>query len=161
NPIASAILEGEPETGVSLMRMDRGLDTGPVYAKSRIPILPDDTTESLTPKLADVAGDLLVEHLPGLLSGSIDADPQGPGASLTRMMTKYDGWIDFSRSANKLDRQVRAMWSWPRAWTTGGNGERIQVHAASLEALEQGNPGTVFHRDRRVLVATGEGALAL
>lgn len=161
NPIASAILEGESETGVSLMRMDHGLDTGPIYDTSHIPILPDDTTESMTSKLADAARELLIENLPVLLAGSIDAHSQGPDASLTRMMTKNDGWIDFSRPANELDRQVRAMWSWPRAWTTGSNGERIQVHVASLEPEEQGSPGTVFHRHRRVLVSTGEGALVL
>lgn len=161
NPIAAAIAEGEGETGVSLMKMDRGLDTGPVYATMSTPILPDDTTESLTPRLADIAGELLAAHLPALLAGSIEAAPQEPGATLTRLMTKDDGWLDFSRPAIELERHVRAMWPWPRAWTTTASGERIQVHAAAVVSGIREAAGTVLHRERRVLVATGEDAIEL
>src|SRR5690606_18730628 len=79
NPIATAIAEGESVTGITLMQMDRGLDTGAIYATSRIDIDDTDTTESLTPKLAILAGDLLEENLAALLAGSLTATPQGPG----------------------------------------------------------------------------------
>ena len=141
NPIASAIAEGDDITGVSLMRMDRGLDTGPVYATAEVAISETDTTESLTPKLADAAGDLLIEHLPGLLQGDLHPVPQGEGATLTRMMSKNDGWLDYARPAVELERQVRAMWSWPRAWTTNDDGERIQIHSADVLQEAVGKPG--------------------
>lgn len=161
NPIAAAIACGEPETGVSLMRMDRGLDTGPVYATTTLSIRPDDTTETLTPRLADAAAELLEGQLSALLTGQMEAEPQGRGATLTRPMTKDDGWLDFSRPAADLERQVRAMWPWPRAWTTTASGERIQVHAAGLGPQVSESPGTVVHDGRHVFVAAGEGALRL
>jgi methionyl-tRNA formyltransferase len=161
NPIASAIAEGEDVTGVSLMLMDRGLDTGPVFATTRIAIEDDDTTESLTPKLATAAGDLLEDNLQALLNGSIEAVPQGAGATLTRMMTKADGWIDFSNSAAALERHIRAMWPWPRAWTTNDGHVRIQVHAADVSAEVVGGPGLISRRGNDVHVGTGGGSLML
>lgn len=160
NPIAAAIAMGEGQTGVSLMRMDRGLDTGPVYAMRSIEI-DSETTESLTPRLAALAGDLLMSHLEALLSGAIESAPQGEGATLTRLMTKDDGWLDFSRSAVELERHVRAMWPWPRAWTTGTDGTRIQIHAADVVRYEDLAPGHVRNDGRNVTVGTADGALAL
>lgn len=161
NPIASAIAVGENITGVSLMGMDRGLDTGPVYARTDVSIAHDDTTESLTPKLAKAAAELLNRHLASLLQGTLKAVPQGGGATLTRMMTKNDGWLDFSLSASELERHVRAMWSWPRAWTTNDAGERIQVHAVYVMLETVGQPGEVTHRGKDVIVGTREGSLVL
>ena len=161
SPIAAAIAEGEPVTGVSLMRMDRGLDTGPVYATIEVDIRDNDTTESLMRRLAGAAGELLVTHVTRLLSGSLEARPQGAGAALTRPMVKDDGWLDFSRAAVELERRVRAMWPWPRAWTTSEDGQRAQVHAAAVRAPVAAAPGTVVREDTSVLVATGDGALEL
>lgn len=161
NPIAAAIAMGERETGVTLMRMDRGLDTGPMYANVTIVVGDDDTTESLTPKLADVAGDLLIEHLGALLDGTAEPAPQPDGATLTRQMSKADGWIDWSRPADEIERHVRAMWSWPRAWTTAENGERIQVHRALVSDSVPGASGMVHHDGDRVLVSCGKDALEL
>lgn len=161
NPIASAIADGATETGVSLMHMDRGLDTGPVYATTTVSILPGDTTESLTPKLAVAAADILDANLMLLVEGSIEAVPQGSGASLTRMMTKDDGWLDFSRSAVELERHVRAMWPWPRAWTTSASDERIQVHESEMGPDVSREPGTITHHGKQILVATNEGSLSI
>jgi methionyl-tRNA formyltransferase len=161
SPIASAIAEGEDVTGVSLMLMDRGLDTGPVYATTRIAIEDDDTTELLTPKLATAAGDLLEDNLQALLNGSMEAVPQGAGATLTRMMTKADGWIDFSKPAIAIERHIRAMWPWPRAWTTNDEHVRIQVHAADVSAEAVGAPGLISRRGNGVHVGTGGGSLVL
>jgi methionyl-tRNA formyltransferase len=160
NPIASAIAMGEERTGVSLMRMEQGLDTGPVYATSDIHV-GRETTESLTMKLAQLAGDTLANHLDALLAGTIDAQPQEEGATLTRLMTKNDGWLDFSRTALELERHVRAMWSWPRAWTTTADGSRIQLHETAVDQETRLSAGTVRNDGRVVLVGTGDGALVL
>jgi methionyl-tRNA formyltransferase len=161
NPIAAAIAMGESETGVTLMQMDRGLDTGAMYAQSRIDIAPDDTTETLTPKLAEVAGDLLASNLDALLAGQLTPEPQPEGATLTRQMTKSDGWLDFHRPADELERHVRAMWSWPRAWTTTDDGERVQIHAARVVDDMELQPGIVVHRGKKVLIGCGTDALEL
>ena len=161
NPIAAAIAEGEARTGVSLMHMDAGLDTGAVYATIEVDITDEDTTELLTPRLADAAGELLVRHLAGLLDGSLPPMPQDAGATLTRPMTKADGWLDFGRPSAELERRVRAVWPWPRAWTTGEQGERIQIHAATVHEAVAEAPGTIVGRGQEMLVATSDGALAL
>ena len=161
NPIAAAIAEGESETGVSLMRMDRGLDTGPVYAMDSLIIRNTDTTEDLTPRLADLAGDLLIRNMPSLLEDELKAEPQAEGATLTRPMKKDDGWIDFTRSAVEIERHVRAMWPWPRAWTMAADGSRIQIHAATVVDDAGRAPGQVGRDGKRVTVGTGDGGLAL
>jgi methionyl-tRNA formyltransferase len=120
-----------------------------------------DTTESLTPKLAAAAGELLNRQLAALLKGSLNAEPQEEGATLTRMMTKADGWLDFSRPAVQLEKHVRAMWPWPRAWTTDPTQNRIQIHAADVNIESVGQPGEVVHRGQDVLVGTAEGSLTL
>jgi methionyl-tRNA formyltransferase len=162
NPIAAAIAKGESETGVTLMRMDRGLDTGPVLAMRSLAILPDDTTATLTGKLAQVGADLLTDSLGGLLAGVLPDRPQGPGATLTRPMTKDDGWIDWHQPAAGIERHVRAMLPWPRAWTTFPDGSRLQVLVASVEmqALDA-EPGTLLVDGSRCEVATGDGVLQL
>lgn len=161
NPIAAAIAMGEPETGVTLMRMDRGLDTGDMYAKTSLDISPSDTTGSLTPPLAEIAAQLLETNLAGLLDGSLQPAPQGERSTLTRQITKADGWMDFTRPAVELERHVRAMWSWPRAWTTSVSGDRIQIHQSAVDETIEANPGVVIHDGERVLVGTGGGALEL
>jgi methionyl-tRNA formyltransferase len=160
NPIASAIAMGEERTGVSLMRMEQGLDTGPVHATCDITV-GSETTESLTLKLSQLAGDLLAKHLDAILVGTIDAQPQEEGATLTRLMTKNDGWLDFSRPALEIERHVRAMWSWPRAWTTTSDGTRIQVHETAVDQEMRLTAGTVHNDGRVALVGTGDGALVL
>lgn len=161
NPIAAAIAEGEEVTGVTLMQMERGLDTGPIYAATVVDILEDDTTGSLTPRLAHVAGDLLSEHLPALLDGSLPAVPQGEEATLTRQMVKADGWLDFTRPAEDLERHIRAMWPWPRAWTTAPGGERIQVHAAGAMEETVSAPGVTARRGGTLVIGTDNGTLVL
>jgi methionyl-tRNA formyltransferase len=131
-PISAAILRGDAETGVSLMRMESGLDTGPVYQMSRLDITETDTTESLTPKLAVCAADLLEQSVAQLFDQSLQPVPQDSGATLTRPLVKADGWLDWTRPAAQLERHVRAMWAWPRAWTTLPDGTSLQIHQASV-----------------------------
>lgn len=161
NPIAAAIRDGAEVTGVSLMRMERGLDTGPVLATGKVDITRNETTASLTPKLARVAGDLLDQHLADLLAERLEAVPQAEGATCTRPMTKDDGWIDWIASAIDIERHVRAMWSWPRAWTTLPNGERLQIHRSHLMNQVTGEPGGIIAAERQLVVACGDRSLVL
>jgi methionyl-tRNA formyltransferase len=169
-PIAGALLAGEVETGVTLMRMDVGLDTGPIVAARRIPILPAETAGELTSRLADVGATLLVQTLPAWLTGGIVPVAQDPTqATMTQLLRKEDGRLDWTRPAAGLARRVRAFTPWPGAFTLW-NGRQLKVLRAApltwpLEA-PQSVPGTV-HLDAsaggpaRLVCACGEGALAL
>jgi methionyl-tRNA formyltransferase len=161
-PIPAAILNGDRETGVTLMRMEAGLDTGPVLGAWPEAIRAADTTESLTRRLADIGANLAVDLLPVYTRGELTPAPQPEfGATLTRPLTKADGWLDWTRPATELERAVRAFWPWPRAWTT--DGERIvQVHeAAVVPGLVAKPPGTVIADSGELVVACGEDALRL
>jgi methionyl-tRNA formyltransferase len=163
SPIMAAIAQGDGETGVSLTVMDAGIDTGAVISVERAVVADDDTTESLSARLAVIGGTQLIRDTPRWLRGEITAAPQSDGgASLTRLLTKADGWIDWRRPAVEIERHVRAMWPWPRAWTTV-DGEPIQVHRAAVVAADSAgqNPGRVLSARRRLVVACGEGALEL
>jgi methionyl-tRNA formyltransferase len=161
-PINAAILEGDAETGVSLMLIELGLDTGPVIDVARVPIDRDDTTESLTIKLANAGAALAVEAIPRFVRGEIEAVPQPEaGASAVRQLEKSDGWIDWNGSAAAIERMVRAMWPWPRAWTQF-RGEPIQIHRADVAETTSGDlPGTLRVENKRVLVSTGDRDLIL
>jgi methionyl-tRNA formyltransferase len=162
SPISAAIFEGRDETGVTLMSMDIGLDTGPMLARSTLAIAPGATTASLTPQLAQLGADLLIEALGGLIEQSIAPEYQDDrGATLTRPLVKADGWIDWTMPAVEIERQVRAMWNWPRGWTTL-RGEPVQVHRATVDAAaSDASPGTVESDHGRPSVITGEGRLIL
>ncbi|MGI9252426.1 MAG: methionyl-tRNA formyltransferase, partial [Thermomicrobiales bacterium] len=160
SPILTAIAEGESETGVTLMRMDAGLDTGDIISSIAAPVTTTDTTESLAAVLAAAGAELAASELPRFARGELRARPQPGGATITRMQTKDDGWIDWSRPATDLERHVRAMWPWPRAWTTLG--ERvIQVHRAAVAEGGAALPGSVISRKGALIVQCGDGALAL
>jgi len=159
SPISAAILDGQPETGVTLMQMDTGLDTGPVLATRSIPIAPEDTTASLTPRLAEIGAQLLIDTLPGIIDGSIQPVPQDDdSATLTRPLMKADGWIHWSQPAIHIERQVRAMWEWPRAWSTL-DGQPVQIHRATVtECPGEHAPGTLLEGP---LIVTGADCLRI
>lgn len=158
SPISAAILNGDEETGVTLMRMERELDTGPMFDVSRIGIASDDTTASLTGRLSIVAGELLVKNLDGLLTGSLAGVTQPAGATLTRPLVKADGWIDWSQSTAEIDRHIRAMWAWPRAWTTLPDGSPFQIHQARTNAIaDPAAPGSTSTDDKALHVRCGDG----
>ena len=161
-PIPAAIAAGDRETGVSLMVMDEGIDTGAVISEERAPIAENDTTKSLGSRLAQLGARQLVRDLPRWADGSLRARPQSDrGATLTRPLTKADGWMDWSRPAAELERHVRAVWPWPRAWTTV-DGTLLQIHrAAVVGAASAAAPGAVVPDRKRLLVATGNGVLEL
>lgn len=161
SPVAAAILEGDYETGVSLMLMNEGLDTGPVVATATIAIDPADTTESLTARLAHAAARLALEAIPRYVAGELPPVAQArEGASRVRPLVKADGWMRWTQPAPVLERQVRAMWPWPRAWTTTDAGP-LQIHRASVIEVEGDAPGVLTVARDGVWVACGHGALRL
>jgi len=161
SPINHAILAGDAETGVSIMRMDEGLDTGPVYGVRRCPVETDDTTASLTLRLSRLGAELLLELLPGIVAGSLVPVPQpAEGVTHAPLLDKKDGWLDLTLPAVGLARRVRAMNPWPLAFVSRA-GQRVQVLAArSTEG--HGEPGAVLAAGPRgVEVACGDGVLVL
>jgi methionyl-tRNA formyltransferase len=164
SPIAAAILNGDDRTGVTLMVMDRGLDTGPILAAAELAIAPDETTATLSQRLATLGADLTIDRLPVYAAGTLAPVPQPTsGVSLTRPLVKADGWLDWRHGAVALERQVRAMWPWPRAWTTLDS-DPLQIHAAATRAVSRPDDdvGALLELDGLPVVDCGGGeALAL
>jgi methionyl-tRNA formyltransferase len=171
SPIVAAILAGDQDTGVSIMLMDEGLDTGPILAKQATPIDPQDTTGTLFDRLADLGAETLLRTLPLWLAGSITPEPQDSSqASLTRILTKDDGLLDWSRAATQLERAVRAYHPWPGAYTSWNSQTlkvlKAHVLAASVQEPPDRRPGRCFlagesSKDRLLCTCCGEGSLAL
>jgi methionyl-tRNA formyltransferase len=161
-PIPAAILAGDGETGVTIMLMDAGMDTGPIIAQRRTPIHPDDTTASLSARLAELGAELLLEVLPGWLSGELTPQPQDDAqATYCGLIRKEDGGIDWTQPAEFIARQVRAYNPWPGAFTFW-RGQRLKVlRARPVEAPTDSPPGTVTLVERLPGVITGEGVLLL
>ncbi len=129
-PVAATILAGDAVTGVTLMRMDEGLDTGPVLAQREVPLDGTEIAPDLEARLAVLAADLLVEMLPGWLAGTLEARSQPmDGATLTRPLRRADGLLDPERSAVELERQVRAFQPWPGSFLEA-EGERLIIWCA-------------------------------
>jgi methionyl-tRNA formyltransferase len=161
SPVAAAILAGDSETGVSIMRMEAGLDTGPVYAVRSLPIGPGVTTPDLTADLARIGANLLVEVLAGLEDGSAVAEPQDEAeATHAPRLTRADGEIDWAAmSAVEVDRRVRALQPWPGTIAELA-GQRVRIVAGAPLAMvaEDVEPGgLVAVAQRACEVATREG----
>jgi methionyl-tRNA formyltransferase len=156
-PIPAAILNGDAETGITLMMMERGLDTGPIVAVAKTPIEPTDTTETVTARLAEIGARLAADKIPDLIAGRIECYPQPAEATAVRPLTKADGQIDWRQPAAHIERQVRAMWPWPRAWTQVGD-RQLQIHAASVvPGSASVKPGTVAIVDSKPAFHCGDG----
>jgi methionyl-tRNA formyltransferase len=133
SPIASAILQGNEVTGVTIMLMDKGLDTGPVLAQRMAPILTEDTTGSLTARLAEIGAQLLLETIPLWIEGKIKPQLQNEkGASYTRIITKEDGKVDWAMTALELWRRVRAYDPWPGCYAQWQEKRLRIIEAAAL-----------------------------
>ncbi|MBA2287977.1 MAG: methionyl-tRNA formyltransferase [Ktedonobacteraceae bacterium] len=166
SPISEAILQDDSETGVTIMLLDAGVDTGPLLLKRSIPIAPDDTTRSLTGKLATLGREALLEALPQWIAGQITPEPQDEQQSThTHMLRKEDGQIQWQRPAPVLARMVRAYDPWPGSYTSW-QGKRLKIitaHAQALEPDREVTPGTVSLREeagQQVLaIVTGAGFL--
>jgi len=161
-PINAAILAGDEETGVTIMHMDVGLDTGPMLAKKSIRIRRDDTAGSVLQALSMLGADLLIETLSEYFSGNLKPVPQPEeGATYAPMLKKEDGLLDFTNSAVEVERHVRAMNPWPGAWFEW-NGNPLKVMRASVVSGEKGLvSGTRFTVAGRPAVRCADGVLIL
>jgi methionyl-tRNA formyltransferase len=157
-PIQRAIMAGDDETGVTIMQMDEGLDTGAILLARRLTIAPDDTGGSLHDRLAALGARLIVEALARLAAGALAPYPQpAEGVSYATKLAREEGRLDWRQPAEALARRVRALNPWPGAWCELA-GERIKVLAA--EAAEgAGQPGKLL--DDRLTIACSAGALRL
>lgn len=151
-PIQRAIMAGDQETGICIMQMDAGLDTGPVRLRAALPIAEDETAGTLHDKLADLGGDLIVAVL-----GDLDAHPPVPqieaGVTYARKIEKSEAAIDWTAPAERVDRQIRGLAPFPGAWCLIG-AERVKMHL-SARAEGQGAPGAVIAAPLRVACGTG------
>jgi methionyl-tRNA formyltransferase len=135
-PINAAILAGDEETGITIMKMDVGLDTGPMLSKRSIRLTPDHTAGSVFQALSQLGADLLLETLPDYLSGKLQPVPQPEeGATYAPMMKKEEGKLDFTNDVNELERRVRAFNPWPGAFMDF-DGVMLKVHRAHVEQGE-------------------------
>lgn len=138
-PIQHAILAGDAETGVTIMRMDAGLDTGPMIATAATAIGVRETAGELTERLAALGAALLVDTLPAWFAGTAIAAPQDDGAAThAPRLTREDGRLDAAEGALRLERRVRAMHPWPGAWLTMPDGAVLKVLAADVVAGSAG-----------------------
>lgn len=157
-PIQRAILAGDSETGVTIMRMDEGLDTGAMLLRQAAPIEATTTAGALTDRLAALGGELVVAALDRLIAGDLKPQPQPEkGVTYARKLSRDEARLDWRAPAAQLERQVRAFDPWPGAFFMAGD-ERIRVLSAEImRHAGTEAPGTVL--DSRLLIACGEGAL--
>ncbi len=162
SPIPAAILNGDKTTGVSIIEMVRKLDAGPIVAQREVELHGDETAETLSIELANLAARMMPDVAADWCNGRIDSRPQDDeSATITRELTKDDGRIDWSRSAVEIEREVRAYSPWPTAWTTL-DGKRLVVHSAKVWSEHgRGEPGMVGQAGRRVIVTCGASCLEL
>lgn len=168
-PIQWAIAEGDTESGVCLMRMEAGLDTGPVVATLRTPISDQDTGRTLHDRLAVLGGQVVVDNLAAYLAGGLKPVPQPvEGVTYARKITREDGRLDWAMPARVLWRRLRAFDPWPGAFcflpasVAGGARKLLKVHSVAVVDEVSGMPGTVVPGGRdELMVACGQGALRL
>lgn len=161
-PVPAAILNGDDTSGVTLIKLDEGMDTGPIIAQREASVYPDDTTERLTRRLFEHGATLLIDTLPQWAGGDIVPSPQDEKrATVTRRLSKKNGEIDWMHSAPEIERQIRAYYPWPGSYTRW-NGKQLKIITAFAVPGSTLEPGVVFRlADRRVAVGTGGGIILL
>ena len=165
-PIQWAILNGDAETGVTIMKMDAGLDTGAIVSEARTGITAEDTSQTLHDRLAQLGGALLVRTIPDYVAGKIIPQPQpAEGSSYARKIKKEDGRLDWSQPASVLWNRVRGLTPWPGTFSflqTEPTPTLLKIWRAEMVADVRGAPGEILSANRDGLtVACGEGALRL
>lgn len=163
-PIQWAIVNGETETGITTMLMDEGMDTGAMLLQEAVPITPDDTAGTLSPRLAEIGGGLLVETIARLKAGTLVPRPQDASqATLAPLLTKEDGAIDWALPATALANRVRGLSPWPGTYTPGASGNRWTIwRALALPGPITKPPGMIVAvTNEAIHVATGDGILAV
>lgn len=160
SPIQYAILNGDAETGVSLMLLDEEMDHGSIIAQTKCAIVADEDAEKLSDKLVDMAVALVTEKIPAYFAGNIQVVPQDhTKATFTRKITREDGQTDFSKSAEELDRQRRAFYPWPGLWTVW-QGKRLKLISTTVLAGSD-ETGRVSIQDGSLTVGCGQGLLQI
>lgn len=161
DPIAFAILSGQSKTGVSLMLIDEGLDTGRLLRQKSLPIEAGDTTPSLTRRLVNLSDQLLKTDLPLYLSGRLAPrrQPHPDRATYSRKLTKQDGILDFAKPAETLEREIRAFIEWPKSRTTLADVD-VVITSASVTHYS-GEPGKAQVIDKQLVIHCGQGALQI
>ncbi len=160
-PINAAILHGDSQTGITIMQMDAGLDTGPIIQQRAIPIGAEDTAGCLFNRMADLGSELLIEILPAYLSGSIP--PQAQNETLSTyapMLSRQDGELDFTQPAEALARRVRAFNPWPGASLRWKN-QLLKIHQAHAVDATSPGVGVLFIREGKPAIGTAAGCLVL
>jgi methionyl-tRNA formyltransferase len=161
-PIAWAVVRGETETGISLMQMDAGCDTGPVYTRHAIPIGENATADDVARDLAELAASVVRSDLLRAVAGELSPEPQDDSlATQAPLLKKEDGRIDWTRSARDVHNHIRGMTSWPGAFTKAGDKwmKMLQSRIGQSET-SQAEPGTVISANRQAFeVACGSGTI--
>jgi methionyl-tRNA formyltransferase len=162
SPVPATILAGDPLAGVALMRMDEGLDTGPLVAVRELPLDGTEDAPALEARLAELGAELLAASLAGWLAGELAARPQAEtGATLTRPLRRDDGRLDPSRPAVALERQVRALRPWPGSWFEVPSGRFTVLRAGTAASAPDAVPGDLRPAGRGLALITADGALEL
>lgn len=165
-PIQWAIFNGDAETGVTLMKMDAGMDTGPIIAIRRTPIAENDNAQTVHDRLGKMGAALLVEKLPAYLDGSLQPSPQPEGATHARKISKDDGRLRWTEPARALWNRIRALTPWPGTFAFLSGGPKplmLKVWKAEpMETAQAASPGEILSADGAgIVVACGAGALRL
>ena len=164
-PIQAAIFSGDSETGITVMYMDEGLDTGDILLQRKIGILPTDTGGSLHDRLAQIAPEALLESLRLLALGKVPRVPQDNAvATYAPKLSRENGRIDWTERARVIERKIRAFNPWPGAFTSvaakSGKPRNLKIFSASIVDLS-GTPGEILRSEKELIIAAGERALAL
>ncbi len=171
-PAQAAILNREPETGITIQKVALEMDTGDILLQTHLPLTGTETAESLLDTAAAQGADLIIQVLQAMADGTAVATPQAAtGSSYCEMLKKEDGCIDWSRSAAEIDAQIRAFYSWPLCWTSA-NGLQLRIHKAGIFTGDVAAcgadctgavPGKVLGVSKKdgILIQTGDGILAL
>ncbi|NLB51282.1 MAG: methionyl-tRNA formyltransferase [Clostridiaceae bacterium] len=163
SPVQAALLNGDKETGVTLMLMDEGLDTGPIISRSRVALTDQIGAGELNLALARLGGELVAESLCPYLEGKLIPQPQDESrATITRLLKKADGEVDFDQPAFQVHNHIRAMNPWPGAFAFL-DGKRYKLLRARVfeESFVPGVPGELHLIDRRMILVCGEGAVEI
>jgi methionyl-tRNA formyltransferase len=162
-PVQWAVINGETETGITTMMMDEGMDTGPMLLQERLAILPDDTSGTLAPRLAELGGRLLVETIRRLKDGTVTPRVQDSAqATMAPLLKKEDGLIDWTGSARSIADRVRGLSPWPGAYTFLGTDRWNIWNATAKSGPSDEQPGTIVEVTKQSIhVATGAGRLGL
>lgn len=161
DPITWAIALGDAKTGVSLMLIDAGMDTGKLLTQKTLPLAPDETTPSLTDKLIRLSDELIREYIPRYLAGALTPknQPHPDRATYSRKLTKDDGIIDWSQPAEQIERQIRAFVDWPQSRAQFGELDVIITRAHVVDS--QGAPGDMTITGKHLIIGTAQNSLAI